>query len=159
MGTAYIITVCDGLTLARCQVPTKAAVTPLLNWTGERKYNERLMGRAEARERSLTSYRHRQNRLDLGKMNIIYYQSNQGRIIRNKTKSSNTFPPHLPSSRAQLHSGFFTYPPQQHRGMGNGGWCQFITHCLCCSFLLRGRTPHTLPLLQHVVPPMGDSPP
>jgi len=33
--------------------------------------------------------------------------------------------------------------------MGNGGYGQFITRCLCCSFLLRGRTPHTLPLLQH----------
>jgi len=34
------------------------------------------------------------------------------------------------------------------RGMGAGGCSQFITRCLCCSFLLRGRTPHTLPLLQ-----------
>ena len=32
---------------------------------------------------------------------------------------------------------------QQHRGMGNGGWGQFITPCLCCSFLLRDRTPHS----------------
>jgi len=29
-----------------------------------------------------------------------------------------------------------------------GGYGQSITHCLCCSFLLSGRTPHTLPLLQ-----------
>jgi len=27
---------------------------------------------------------------------------------------------------------------------GNGGCGQFVTHCLCHSFLLRGRTPHTL---------------
>ena len=33
-----------------------------------------------------------------------------------------------------------------------------ITHCACCSFLLRGRTPHTLPLLQCGVPPTGCSP-
>jgi len=32
--------------------------------------------------------------------------------------------------------------------MGKGGYGQFITHCLCCSLILRGRTPHTLPLLQ-----------
>lgn len=43
--------------------------------------------------------------------------------------------------------------------MGNGGSRQFIMHCLCCSFLLTGRTPHTLLLLQHGVPPTGDSPP
>ena len=43
--------------------------------------------------------------------------------------------------------------------MGNGGCGQFITRCLCRSFLLRGRTPHTLRLLQRRVPPMGDSPP
>jgi len=32
--------------------------------------------------------------------------------------------------------------------VGNGGDSQFTTRCLCRSFLLRGRTPHTLPLLQ-----------
>ena len=36
---------CGGLTLAGCQVPTKSALSlPLLSWTGERKYNERLVG-------------------------------------------------------------------------------------------------------------------
>jgi len=39
-------------------------------------------------------------------------------------------------------------------GMGNGGYGRFITR-LCCSFLLRGRTPHTLPLLQHEGPSHG----
>ena len=43
--------------------------------------------------------------------------------------------------------------------MGNGGYGQFITHGLCCSFLLWGKTPHTLPLLQREVPLMGDSSP
>jgi len=43
--------------------------------------------------------------------------------------------------------------------MGNGGCGQFITRSLCHSFLLRGMTPHTLPLLQREVPPMGDSSP
>ena len=39
------------------------------------------------------------------------------------------------------------------------GCHQFITRCVCHSFLFEGRTPHTLPLLQHGVPPMGDSSP
>jgi len=34
--------------------------------------------------------------------------------------------------------------------MGNGGYGQFITR-LCRSFLLRGRTPHTLPLLHRIL--------
>jgi len=33
------------------------SITPLLRWTGERKYNERLMGRDD-RERLLTHYHH-----------------------------------------------------------------------------------------------------
>ena len=33
------------------------------------------------------------------------------------------------------------------------------SHCLCWSFLLRGRAPQTLFLLQHGVPPTGDSSP
>jgi len=43
--------------------------------------------------------------------------------------------------------------------MGNRDYGQFITRCLCCSFLLRGRTPHTLPRLQCEVPLTGDSSP
>lgn len=43
--------------------------------------------------------------------------------------------------------------------MENRSWDQFITHCLCHSFLLRVRTTHTLPLLQCCIPPMGNSPP
>jgi len=36
-------------------VPIKTALSlPLLNWTGERKYDERLVGRDKDRERSLT---------------------------------------------------------------------------------------------------------
>ncbi|KAM9591150.1 uncharacterized protein ACIBXB_006064 isoform 2-T2 [Morphnus guianensis] len=45
--------------------------------------------------------------------------------MRNKTKSQNTFPPPLPSSRAQLHSRILYQPPQQHRGTGMG--FMFIT--------------------------------
>ena len=42
------------------------SITHLLSWTGERKHNERFMGQDKDRERSLTNYCHRQNRLDLG---------------------------------------------------------------------------------------------
>ena len=50
------------------QVLTTTALSlPLLSWTGERKYDERLMGRDKDRERSLTNYCHRQNRLNLGR--------------------------------------------------------------------------------------------
>jgi len=39
---------------------TKAALSlPLLNWTGERKYKERLVGQDEDRERSFTNCHHR----------------------------------------------------------------------------------------------------
>ena len=44
------------------------SITPLLSWTGERKYNERLMGLDKDRERSFTNYHHGQNSLDLGKL-------------------------------------------------------------------------------------------
>ncbi|KAJ7418363.1 hypothetical protein BTVI_29591 [Pitangus sulphuratus] len=61
-------TKCDGLTLAEHQVPAKAILSLLLlNWTVERKYNERLLGQDQERERSLTHYHHGQNRFDLGK--------------------------------------------------------------------------------------------
>jgi len=79
----------------------------------------------------------------------VYHQSNQSRIVRNENRSSNTFPPPLPSSRAQLHSHFSPSSPRAAQGDGEWGCGQFITRCLCRSFLLRGRTPHTLPLLQH----------
>jgi len=61
-----------GLILAGCQVPTKAALSlPLLIWTAERKYNERLIGRGKGRERSRSNYHHRQNRLDSRKLNLL----------------------------------------------------------------------------------------
>ena len=47
---------CGGLTLAGCHVPTKAVLSLLhLTWIGERKYNERLVGRDKDRERSLSN--------------------------------------------------------------------------------------------------------
>jgi len=75
--------------LDKCQVPIKMALSlPLLSWTGERKYDERLEGRHKDRERSLISYCHGQNRLNLGrKGSLIHHQSNQSRIVRNKSRS------------------------------------------------------------------------
>jgi len=59
-------------------VPTKTTLSlPLLSWTGERKYDERLKGRDKDRERSLTSYSHGQTRLNLGRKGSM--------IVRNKT--------------------------------------------------------------------------
>jgi len=74
--------------LDKCQVPNKTNPSvPLLNWTEERKYDERLEGRDKDRERSTTSYHHGQNRLNLGrKERLNYHQSNQNRIVRNKTR-------------------------------------------------------------------------
>ena len=79
---------CGGLTLAGRQVPTKAALSlPLLNWTGERKYNERLMGRGKDREitHQLLSQA-KQTRLG---EKLVYFitSQKQSRIMRNKTKS------------------------------------------------------------------------
>ncbi|GAB0183043.1 hypothetical protein GRJ2_000769600 [Grus japonensis] len=41
------------------------AITPLVHQTGEKKYNEKLMGRDKDRERSPTNYHQEQNRLNL----------------------------------------------------------------------------------------------
>jgi len=55
--------------LAGRQVPTKAPLSlPFFNWTGEKKKDERLLGRDKDRERSLTDYHHGQNRLNWGKL-------------------------------------------------------------------------------------------
>jgi len=104
-------------------VPTKTALSlPLLSWTGERKYVERLEGRDKDRERSLTSYPHGQNRLNLGrKVSLIHHQSNQSKIVRNKTRSQNTFPPPLPSSGAQLHSQILSLLPPSGTGVHGMG--------------------------------------
>jgi len=70
--------------LDKCQVPTKTALSlPHLSWTGERKYDKRLEGQDKDRERSLTTYCHGQNRLNLGrKGSLIHHKSSQNRIIR-----------------------------------------------------------------------------
>lgn len=45
-----------------------------LNWTGDKKNNERLLGREKDRDRSVTSYPQRPNRLNVGK--LIYFNAN-----------------------------------------------------------------------------------
>jgi len=72
------------LTLAGFQGPTKAALSlPLLIWTGETKHNERPMGREKDRE--ITQQLPPQaKQTQLGKTDLIYYQSNQSRIMRYK---------------------------------------------------------------------------
>ena len=76
--------------------------------------------------------------------------------MRNKTLNLKMPSPH-PSLLLGLNfTPGFSPPPslERHRGTGKGGEVcgQFIT---CC--LLRGRTTHTLPLLQRGVPPTRDS--
>jgi len=67
----------------KCQVPTKTALSlPLLSWTGKRKYDERLQGQVKEGERSLT----KQTELGENNKSLIYHQSNQSRIMRNKTR-------------------------------------------------------------------------
>lgn len=59
-----------------------------------KKQNKKFPGQDEGRERSLRDYCRGQNRL--GEISLIYYQSDQTRVIRNETKNYNTFPPPLP---------------------------------------------------------------
>jgi len=54
------------------------SVSALLSWTGERKYDKRLMGQNKDRERSLSNYCHRQNRPDLGK--LVKFITNEIRV-------------------------------------------------------------------------------
>lgn len=52
---------------------------------------------------------------------------------------------------------FSTSSSQEHRGMGWSPCSNFITCCVRPCWLLMGKTPHTLTLLQHGVPPWGSS--
>ena len=77
---------CGGLTLAGCQVSTKAVLShPLLRWTGEREYNKRVMGQDNDRDitQQLLSWA---NQTKLGEK-LMYYLSYQSREMRNKTKT------------------------------------------------------------------------
>jgi len=64
-----LLTGWGGLTLAGCQVPTKAALSfPSSAGQGREKQNKRLVGRDEDSERSLSNYRHGQNRPNFGEL-------------------------------------------------------------------------------------------
>jgi len=77
---------CGGLNLAGCQVPTKSTPSlPLLSWTGETKYNKKLVGQNKG-GRSLSNYCHRQNILNLHKINLLPIKSEQDND-KIKTKS------------------------------------------------------------------------
>lgn len=129
----------SGLTLAAHHVPTKPLYhSHSINRTGGRNYDKKLMG--QGKDRGDTSYCHGQNRLDCNLIylvsNLIYCQLNS-RIMRNKNKIKNAFPPPLPPSQAQLHSQLlYLLITEQHRKMENGGCSQFIMLCLCHFFFL-----------------------
>jgi len=61
-------------------------ITPFLNWAGERKYNKSLVGSDKDRETThlLPSWA---KQTQPGQINLIHYQSNQNKILRNKMKS------------------------------------------------------------------------
>lgn len=132
---------CGGLALTECQVLTKAAPST----TGQRRRNISEGLWVRDRERSLTSYHHRYNRLHLGMLIEIIAKQSQSRIMRGKTNLSYTPSP-----------SFLALPPtpQQCKETRNGVCSHLITHssCCCCS----GRV---LSLLQCGVPPTGHSSP
>jgi len=56
-----------------------------------------------------------------GEINLIYYKSNQRRIMRNKNISLNTFSPFLLPSQTQLHLQLlYLLPSSSTRGWGTG---------------------------------------
>lgn len=55
--------------------PPKPSITPLLSYTGERNYKERLMDWDKDGERPFTNYHHVKNLPDLGK--LVYFIANQ----------------------------------------------------------------------------------
>lgn len=125
----------------------------LLSLMGQRGHNGRLMGQDKDTERSLSYCCHGQNSLDWGKLLPVKY-----RVMRNKPRSYNKHFPFTPPFFLGSTSKSTSFLPVE-QGLGNEGCSPIITHCLCCSFLLRGRAPHSLALLQCGVPLMGDTHP
>ena len=115
------------------------SVTPLLSWTGERKYNKRLMG--PDKDREITQQLPWQaNQTRLREINLIYCKSNQSRTMRNKKINLKT-----PSLHPFLLLGLnFTHdfsPSSPQVVQGDGEWgLQSVHHTL------------SLPLL----PPQGE---
>jgi len=64
-------------------VPTKAALSlPLLSWTEDKKYDERLLGPVMEKDitQQLLSWA---KQTQLGQISLIFHQSNQSSIRRN----------------------------------------------------------------------------
>lgn len=97
---------CGELTLAGLQVPTKPFYHSS-SGQGRGNYEERLKGWDKVRE---SNHRLLSWEPTWEKINLIYYQSNHSRIIRNENKSQHTSPSLLPSSQAQFHSQFSLTP-------------------------------------------------
>jgi len=69
--------ICFGLGWINARCTLNPLSLSLFNWTGERKYDERLEGQDKDRKISLTNYCHGQNRLNLGrKGSLTHHQSN-----------------------------------------------------------------------------------
>lgn len=104
---------CDGFTLARCWVPTKFALSLLLD-RGE-KIKGSWIGIRAGRSHLLQS---QAKQIGLEEMSWIYYQSNQNRAMKNP---KNTFP--LPSfiHRLNFPPIFLCLFPQQFIA-GGGQW-------------------------------------
>lgn len=117
--------------------PPSPSITPIpLTRQGE----ENMTKSSWVKDREVTSYCHGQNRLDFNLIylvfNLIYCQLNS-RIMRNKNKIKNAFPPPLPPSQTQLHSQLlYLLITEQPRKMESGGCSQFIMLCLCHFFFL-----------------------
>lgn len=128
------------------------SVTALHRWTGGRK-KKNLMSWDKGRKRSLTNDHNGQN---WGKIILIYWQSSQSKIMRNKTQSYTIFPSPLPYS--DFSPGFSTSSQRCCRGNGDAGiWLLSVHHVLSLRLLPpQQRAPHTPPLLQSGVPPIGD---
>lgn len=110
---------------------------------GQGEKNRQKSSWAEIKKgRLLTSYCHRQNRLDSGKINLL------SRIVRNKDKNKNTFPSHSLLPRLNFSRASELW----------GTGCA----CLVLDTLSLQLFPHTFSLLtlllQHGDPPTGYSP-
>lgn len=66
---------CYGLRLGGCQCPQKPLWLPFSTGQSRKNKTKSSWVQIRERERSLTSCSHRQNRLILGKITLIYYQS------------------------------------------------------------------------------------
>lgn len=105
--------------------------------------------------RDHTCCHHRHNRTQLGEISLISWPSNEGRLIMYKAKSQKASFPHFSLPPGLNFNSEFS-SSQRHRGTGMGSAVRLL-HCLCSSFLLSGRTPHTFPLLQQGVSPTGQN--